>query len=425
MPRRRLLLDTAPLRDSREYRLLYSGQIVSMLGRQLTVVAIPYQVFVLTRSSLLVGLVSLAQLGPLLVTSLLGGALADAFDRRRLLLLSNVLLALTSVGLALNAASPAPAVWPLFVLSAANAAFSAVDHPTRAAAVPGLVERRQLPAAYALNQIGFQLGHAVGPAIAGVIISQVSLAAAYWIDAATFGAALLAVAAMKPMRPQGGGRPVSVASVVEGLRFLRGRRVIQSTFYIDLNAMIFGMPRALFPELGTTVFGGGANTVGLLYAAPGVGAFLASLASGWVSTVHRQGRAVLVAVIAWGAAITGFGLTSWLPLALVLLAAAGGSDTISAVFRNTILQLRVPDRLRGRLSAVHIAVVTGGPRLGDVEAGAVATLVSPRFAVVSGGLACLAGVGILHLLVPQLDRVTATDREIEEAASDVLPVTDP
>ncbi len=414
MPRRRVLADVTPLRDSREFRLLYAGQVISLAGRQLTVVAVPYQVFLLTGSSLIVGLVSLAQFLPLLVGSLIGGAIADAVDRRRLMLAMQGLLAATSAGLAINSTLPAPRLWPLFVFSAASAGLSAVDSPTRSAVIPGLVARRQLPAAYALNQLGFQLAHVVGPALAGLVIARLGLAVTYWLDVASFGAAIAALLAMRPLLPQGGGTRAGLASMVEGLRFLRGRRVIQSTFYIDLNAMIFGMPRALFPELGQSVFGGGATTVGLLFASPAVGALIASLTSGWVTHVHRQGRAVLIAVVVWGGAIAAFGVVPWLPAGLALLALAGAADSISAVFRSTILQLRVPDRLRGRLSAVFIAVVTGGPRLGDLEAGAVAALTSARFAVLSGGVACIAGVGLIAALIPELARATASDEEIDE-----------
>jgi MFS family permease len=217
------------------------------------------------------------------------------------------------------------------------------------------------------------------------------------------------VALMRPQPPEGGGTRASLASIREGLRYLRGRRVLDSTFLIDLNAMVFGMPRALFPALGTGLFGGGEVTVGLLYSAPGAGALLGALFSGWVGRVRRQGLAVIIAVVGWGAAIALFGIARWLPLALVLLAVAGAADVVSAVFRNTILQLSVPDALRGRLSAVHIAVVTSGPRIGDVEAGAVAALTSPQFSVVSGGIACMVGVLAVHAWAPglahyQLDR---------------------
>lgn len=405
MPPRRLLVDVAPLRESRAYRLLYGGQLVSFLGRQLTVVAVPVQVYDLTRSSLAVGMTGLVSLVPLVAFSLAGGAIADAVDRRRLLIAANLALAATSAGLALNAHRGSDALlWPIYVLGALNAGFSGVELPTRNAVTPRLIRPELLPAAAALSQIMIQIGQVAGPAIAGPLIGGVGLAAAYWVDAATFGVAVAALFLLQPLPPEGGGTRPSVASVREGLRFLRGRRVLQASFAIDVNAMVFGMPRALFPALAEGTFGGGPTTVGLLYAAPGAGALVGALASGWVGAVRRQGRAVNVAVVVWGAAIALFGLTSSLPLALGLLAVAGAADVVSAVFRNTILQTTVPDALRGRLSAIHIAVVTGGPRLGDAEAGAVAALTSPRFSVVSGGLACVAGVAVLHRLRPELDR---------------------
>jgi MFS family permease len=347
-------------------------------------------------------MLGLAQLVPLLVFSLVGGAIADAVDRRKLLLVAQVLLGLTSAGLALNAAGDDPALWPLYVLTAAAAGLSGVDSPTRSAAIPGLVRRDQLPGALALNQVLIQVGQVVGPAVSGLVIARFSFAAAYWIDTATFAASTLAVLRMDPMVPEGGGTKAGLASIAEGLGFLKGRRALQGTFVIDINAMVFGMPRALFPAIGTEVFRGGATTVGLLNAAPGAGALLGALTTGWVSGVRRPGRAVLWAVVVWGVSIAAFGSVPWLPLALVLLAVAGAADVVSAVFRNTILQLEVPDRLRGRLSAVHIAVVTGGPRLGDAEAGTVAAVTSPRFSVVTGGLACVAGVAVVARLMPQL-----------------------
>lgn len=409
MSARRLLADTTPLRESRDYRLLFAGQVISRAGRQLTVVAVPYQVYELTQSSLLVGLVSLAQFVPLLLGSLVGGTIADAVDRRRLMMAMQVLLAAASAGLAINAALAAPRVWPLFAFSAAGAGFSAVDSPTRAAVLPGLVRKETLPAAYALQQIGFKLAHVLGPAAAGLVIAQLGLAATYWIDVVSFGAALAAILAMRPLPPEGGGTAVGWSSIREGFRYLHGQRVIQGTFYVDLNAMIFGMPRAVFPELAATTFAGGATVVGLMFAAPAAGAFVASIFSGWVTGVERQGRAVILAVLAWGAAMAVFGLVPWLPLALACLAIAGAADAVSAVFRNTMLQLRVPDRLRGRLSAIHIAVVTGGPRLGDLEAGAVASVTTARFAVVSGGVACMAGVGLIAALIPDFARARASD----------------
>lgn len=410
MTTRRFLVDIAPLRESREYRLLYTGQLVSFLGRQLTIVAVPVQVYALTDSSLAVGMTGLVALGPLVVFSLIGGSIADAMDRRRLLLIVNALLAATSVGLALNAhKGDAAALWPVYVLTALSAGFSGVELPTRSAATPNLVRRELLPATAALNQIMIQVGQVAGPALAGLLIGNVSLASAYWVDAGTFAAALVALAVMQPLPPADGGTRAGLRSIGEGVTYLRGRRVLQSIFLIDIDAMVFGMPRALFPALAATVFGGGAQTVGLLYAAPGAGALVGAVSSGWVGHVRRQGRAVIVSVAVWGIAIAGFGLTSWLPLALLLLALAGGADVYSAVFRGTILQTTVPDHLRGRLSAINIAVVTGGPRLGDAEAGAVAALAGNRFSVVSGGVACVAGALALTRWWPELDRYDAVE----------------
>jgi len=403
----RVLLDIEPLRRSPDYRRLYLGQGVSFIGTQLTVVAVPYQVYLLTGSSLMVGLVSLAQLLPLILGSLLGGSIADSTDRRRLLLIAQVLLALTSVAMGLNAVSSHPKLWPIFVFSALAAAISGLDRPARSAAIPTLVGMDLISAANALWQTMLQVGSLVGPALAGLLLASTGLATVYWVDAATFAVAFVAVARMRPLPPEGGGRRAGLGSILEGLRFLGSRRVLQANFLIDVDAMVFGLPRALFPALAVGLYHGGPTTVGLLFAAPGAGALVGALTTGWVQRVERQGRAVLIAVAVWGAAMAAFGVTPWLPVGLVFLAIAGAADVISAVFRNTILQLAVPDALRGRLSSVQIAVVTGGPRLGDTESGAVAALTSAQVSVVSGGLACLAGVALIAWRWPEYRRYDA------------------
>jgi predicted MFS family arabinose efflux permease len=400
----RILVDVGPLRRSPFFRRLWAGQLVSQLGSQLTVVAIPYQVYRLTRSSFDVGLVSLVQLGPLLVGSLLGGSVADAVDRRRLLLGTQLALAACSAGLALNAAGGRPALWPLFVLPAVSAGFAGMDMPARAAAIVSLVDPEDLVAANALRQLIWQVGLVAGPAVAGLLIARIGAAGVYWIDVASFGAALAAVLGLPALRPSGGGTRPGIRSMVEGLRFLRGRQALQGTLIVDLDAMIFGMPRALFPAIGINQFHGGATAVGYLYAAPGAGALLGGLLTGWAPRVRRQGLAVLVAVIFWGLAVAAFGLSPWLPLALGLLAVAGAADVVSAVFRGTILQLETPDRLGGRLWSIQTAVVTGGPRLGDAEAGMVAALAGVKASVVSGGLACVAGAALIGWLLPGFRR---------------------
>ncbi len=413
-----LLVDIQPLRESRDYRLLYGGQAVSSLGRQLTVVAAPVQVFAITDSSWAVGTLGLVQLPMVLLGSLLGGALADSHDRRQLLVITQIVLFFTSVGLALNAAG-GERLWPIYVLTAVQGGIFSIDQPTRNAATPMLVDKTLLPAAAALNQVLFHVGGLFGPAAAGFLIEYVNLAAAYWIDAASFVVSLVAILAVRPLPPAGGGTRANSKSVFEGLRYLRGRQALQGTFVIDINAMVFGMPRALFPELAATTFAGQAGAVGLLYAAPGAGGLVAALMSGWVTRIRHQGRAVLWAVAAWGVSIALFGFARWFWLAFLCLAFAGASDVVSAVFRNTILQLSVPDRLRGRLSAVHIAVVTGGPRLGDAEAGAVAALTSVRTSAVSGGLACIAGVVAIARLMPGLAHWTLDDAVDDDEPTEV------
>jgi MFS family permease len=388
--RRRLFVDTTPLRQSRDFRVLISGQLVSVLGTQLTAVAIPYQVYLLTRSSLDVGLVSLAQLFPLLACSLLGGSVIDAVDRRKLIIVVEVLLAGTSAALAVNA-DLGPSLWPLFVFPAVAAGLAGLDSPARNAMIPNLVGSEQISAAAAMFQALFQTGAVVGPAVGGLLLAGSGVHFVYWIDVVSFGASILAAVALSPQPPSPSARRPGLRSVAEGFAYLRGRQGIQGAYLIDVNAMVFGMPRALFPALALTTFGGGAGVLGLLYAAPGAGALVGALTTGWVNRVRRQGRAVILAVLVWGLAISAFGLVDWLPAALALLAVAGWADVLSAVFRNTILQLSVPDRLRGRLSGLQIGVVQGGPRLGDLEAGGVADAFGNEFSVVSGGVLCIVG----------------------------------
>ena len=389
------VVDVTPLRQVSGYRWLFAGMFVMQVGRQLTVVAVPIQVYDITGSTLAVGLLGLAQLVPLLMVSLVGGALADAIDRKRLLWLSQVVMALTGAGLLWNSLADSPDLWPLFALSAVNAGISAIDSPARAALVPGLVGRALLPSALALNQTQTNVAKAAIPAIGGLLIAVSGYSITYGLQMVAFALSALLIMRIPNVKTEGGGRAFSMSSIIEGFRFLKPRRVIQAAFLADLSAMVFGMPTALFPAFGEDVLGGDAFTVGLLYAAPGIGALVGALTSGWVSLVRRQGRAVVLAVIGWGVSIAVFGLTSSLPLALAMLALAGAADVVSAIFRGSIVQLSVPDSLRGRLSSMHMAVVAGGPRLGDLEAGVVAALSSVRVSIVSGGLACvLASVGI-------------------------------
>jgi len=394
-------VDISPLRRSRDFRWLFGGHAVSRIGTQLTLVAAPIQVFELTGSTLAVGFLGLVQFPALFLGSMVGGLLADSLDRRRILLAAQLALAASTTGLAVNAAVDAPLTWVVFLLTAINAFLAGIDSPARNAAIPRLVDADILPNAYAINVLVFQTAGAVGPAIAGLLISRVSLAAAYWVDTATFAVGLIAVLLMRPIPAPEAKAAAGLRSIVEGFRFIKSKQEIQGVYLIDINAMIFGLPRALFPEMGLSVFGGDASTVGYLFAAPGVGAMLAGATSGWVGRITKPGRATVAAVFLWGIGIMGFGLTSNLQLALILLALAGVGDAISAVFRQTILQLSTPDRLRGRLSAVQIAVVAGGPRLGDAEAGIVAAGLGPRVAAWSGGLVAALGALAVGRYMPR------------------------
>jgi MFS family permease len=408
---RAVIVDVTPLRRSREYRWLYSGFAFARIGRQMTVVAVPYQAYELTGSTLIVGMLGAVQLLPLIAMALIGGALADAVDRKKLLVSVQLLLCLVAAGLMVNSISDIPALWPLFVLSALNAALSAVDSPTRAAVVPNLVRVEDLPSALALNQMLLNVAKAIGPAFAGAMIAAFGLPFAYGLEILCFALAALLMSPIRALRPEGGGTKLGVASVVEGLRYVRSRPLLKSTFLIDLNAMVFGLPQALFPAMGIEVLGGDAAVVGLLYSAPGFGALAGALTSGWVSRVRRQGMAVIVSVVIWGLSMVGFGLAGSVPVAVGFLALAGLADVVSAVFRTTILQLSVPDSLRGRLSGVNNAVVSGGPRLGDVEAGVVASLTSVQFSVVSGGVACVLGALAIARKMPELARYRSGDGE--------------
>ncbi|HTW98172.1 MAG TPA: MFS transporter, partial [Acidimicrobiales bacterium] len=303
MARGRVLIDLAPFRESRDFRLLWGGYLATNLGSQLTLVAVAYEVYRITHSSLDVGLVSLAQLGPLLLCSLGGGAIADHVERRRLLVVTQLLLASTSLGLALNAVSSHPAIWPLFVCSAANAGFSGIDNPTRSALVVELIGTKLLVQANAAWQVLYQTAQIAGPAAAGLLIGRIGVSPVFFIDVATYLASTTSLLAMRHKGSRAASGRLRPGAVLEGLRFLRRRPVLQAVFLVDLNAMIFGMPRALFPALGLGHFHGGAGTVGLLYSAPAAGALAGALLTGWVSSIDRQGLAVLVAVSLWGAAI--------------------------------------------------------------------------------------------------------------------------
>jgi MFS family permease len=408
----RIAVDIRPLKESRDFRRLWFGTGISAIGSQITAVAIPFQLYELTGSTLLVGLLGIAALVPLLVVPLYGGAVADAVDRRRMLLLSDLGLMVVTGGLLVNALLPNPSVWFLFVAEALGTAAYSFQRPARNALTPRLVRDDQLLAAIAVEDVIFTLARVAGPVMGGVLISVVGLGGAYAIDIATFGASLFAIWLLPPVPPAPDADRPSLKSILDGFRYVRRRKVLLGIFVIDTNAMIFGMPRALFPAFAERL-GGGAGVLGLLYAAPFAGALLASLTSGWMAQVRRQGLAVCVAAAAWGAAIAVVGFAEAVWFALVFLAVAGGADFISAVLRSNILLTATPDAMRGRLSGIELAQVAGAPEIGNVEAGIVASLTSVRASIVSGGILSIAGTIAVALAVPALVRYDARRPEDE------------
>lgn len=387
-----------------------------MLGNQLTVVAIAYQVYDITSSSLWVGVVSLIQLPFLIWGSLWGGAVGDRSDKRRILSIGGVVLAALSAALALNASLERPLLWPIIVFSSLAAFGGGFVNPARNASIPRLVSTQQLVAAYSLNQVVIQTATVVGPALSGILLATLGVASCYWLDVLSFVVFVVATLAMNPLPATGQVATSSWRATKDGMSYLRSHPIAQAVYLADLNAMIFGMPRALFPAVGLTIFHGGPELVGLLFAAPGVGALLGALTTGWVENIERRGRAVIWAVAMWGVAIAVFGLSPWVTMALIALAVAGYADVISAVLRNAILQSRIDDSFRGRLSAVQIAVVTGGPRIGDVESGAVARATSTQFSIVSGGVACVVGAAVVAWWFREFWNERASDAGLSDAS---------
>jgi len=387
-----VVTDVRPLQVSPPYRRLFFGNTVAQLGQQMTNVVVAIQVYALTHSSFYVGLVGAFGLVPLVVLGLYGGAIADAVDRRTLALVASAGLWAVSIALALQAFLGNESVWVLYVCLAVQSAFYAVNNPARSAMVPRLLDKELIPAAAALNMASFNLGFTFGPMLGALVIKWHGFGAAYTVDVVTFTAAYYALVRMPKMPPLADSPRAGTKSVVDGLRFLKRSPNLRMTFIVDLCAMVFAQPRALFPALAFKVYGGGAGVVGLLQAAPAAGAVVAFVFSGWISRVRLQGLAIVVAVIAYGAVVGGVGLTDVLWLGVLFLAMSGMADMVSSAYRNTILQVAAPDQMRGRLQGVFIVVVAGGPRAGDFLAGSVASTVGERTALVLGGLACIVGV---------------------------------
>jgi MFS family permease len=403
----RLLADTRPLRESPPFRRLWLGTALSLLGGMMTGFAVPLQVYRITGSTFAVGALGLAVVVPTLLVGLLGGSLADAVDRRSLVLVTSSLLALLSIVLAVQAFAGLGSVALLYAVVTAQSLVAALDNPARRTFLPRLLRPHLLPAGAALTSLAFQLALFGGPALAGLVTGAFGLRTCYLLDALSFAGALYGVARLPPMPPLGTAARPGLRAVAAGLRYVTTNRVLAGVFLGDLVATVLGMPFALLPAVNQELFGGDPRTLGLLAAAPGAGGLLASALSGPVGHVTRQGRALLISVTVWGVAVAGFGLSHVLWLSLLLLALAGAADVTSVVFRTTIVQVTTPDELRGRVSAVDYVVGAGGPQLGNLRAGTVGTLTSPLTAAVTGGLAVIAGAGLLALSLPPLRRYRA------------------
>jgi MFS family permease len=412
-----MLIDISPLRVSRDYRLLFFGQLISTFGTAISLVVIPVQVYQLTGSTLLVGLVSVPEFAMILLLAFVGGAYADFIDKRKLLRLTEIGQTLTTSFLVVNALQPRPHVWPLFVCASLHAGFTALQRPSFEALMQKIIPPELMPAIAALNSLRWNITTIIGPSLAGLILARFGASIAYSIDLVTFVASLAAVFLIQasPAAVQLEERP-TLKSVWEGLEYAWRRKEILGTYLIDMNAMFFGMPSALFPAMAANF---GPGTVGFFYAAPSVGALLANLTSGWTMKIHRHGLLVSIAAGLWGVSIIFFGLAQNVFLALLFLALAGGFDMISGIFRMTIWNQTIPHYLRGRLAGLELISYTSGPKLGDAEAGIVATLFSVRTSIVSGGIVCVLGTVIISALLPQFVRYDGREgvkqKELEEA----------
>jgi MFS family permease len=401
----RIHADMTALRESRELRSLVLGNFISGMGTQASLVALPYQLYIQTKSPFLTGLLGAAELVPLVTMALVGGALADRFDRRRLLLIDQVALVVLAASLCFAAIAGTPPVWLLYVLGGLLAGFGAIQNVARSAIVPNLVRPALLRPALAVNYGLYQLTMVVGPGLGGLLIAAGGVELAYGVDAVSCAAMVAGVLRIGPQPPTRAEDepPVGIRrSIADGLRFVRRNKALMGSFAIDVNAMAFGMPRALFPVLAVSVYHAGASGTGLMFAAVSAGATVAALTTRWLEHVRRLGLIVIGAVMVWGLAVAAAAAVPSLWFAVLMLAIAGAADSVSAVCRNVINQTVTPDALRGRMSSIYSLVVTSGPRVGDIEAGAVASLTSARFSMASGGLACVLGVAAIMVAFPQL-----------------------
>jgi MFS family permease len=410
------LADTRPL-NTIEFRRLWTAGVVTTIGAQMTVVAVPVQIYTVTHSSAYVGLTGLFGLVPLVVFGLWGGAIADAMDRRTLLLASGAGISLMSLALWVVAASGVGSVWLVLCLFAVQQGLLAINQPTRSAVLPRILPTDELPAANALNMTVFQFGAIVGPVLAGALIPLIGLSTLYLADAIALLATLWAtwrLPKLPPTTTENGVRPTAgLRDVLAGFRYVATQKILLVSFLVDVIAMALGMPRAVFPEMAERTFHdppGGGIALGLLYASIAIGAVAGGLFSGWLHRIRRQGVAVTVAICVWGLGVTVFGLSDLLWLAVLALAVAGAADLVSAVFRSTMLQVVATDEMRGRMQGVFIVVVAGGPRLADIWHGPAADVVGTGTAAAGGGLAVILATVVTVALLPAFWRYRAPVR---------------
>lgn len=393
-------LNLSLLKRNRDYGLLYSGQFISFIGTMITGVALPYQVYQLTRSTLMVGLLSLVQLIPLLITALLGGVFADRYNRRMLLIGSELLLAISCGLLVLNAYSATPSLVAIFLIGSFMSAINGLHRPAFDSITQQLVAVEDYKTVGALASFKFSFCMIVGPAIAGLVIAHYGMCVTYFIDLLTFGVSLLNLCLMHKIPPPVPHQHLSIlASLKQGVQFALKRQELMGSYWVDFIAMIFGMPNALFPAMAESL--GGAKALGLLYAAPAIGALFISFFSGWTAKVKQYGKAIAIAAALWGLAIIGFGLAGSLWVALIFLGLAGALDTISGIFRSTLWNETIPHEYRGRLAGIEMVSYLSGPKLGDTEAGLVAAAFGITASVVSGGILCVFGVAICCWCMPK------------------------
>jgi MFS family permease len=415
-------MDLRPFRRPR-FRILWSGSLLSIFASQVTIVLVAKHVYDLTGSSLAVGLVAAAELIPLMVLALVGGAIADAFDRRRVVLAAELGQVLCAVLLGWDASLEHPHLWAAYLLAAMIAGLSSIEQPARWAITPRVVPVEEITAASALESLSANIGAIAGPALAGIGIALVGVPRMFVVVVVLYIGSLATMTMLGAIPPTDSATAVSLRSIGDGFRFLVGRQELQGTYLLDFNAMIFGMPQALFPALAAERFGNSDVALGLLYAAPSIGALLGTLTSGWTGRIHRHGLAVVFAVLAWGFAITAFAIPAPLWVALLFVGLAGWADLVSVVFRKTIWNTVIPDEMRGRLNGIAWANVRGGLLLGNVEAGAVAAVTTTTISVLTGGLACIIGAGVLAALLPGFVRYDARHRRPGVATDTPAPTT--